>query len=343
MNFIDYLKEKWLTYVFITACFIFQFTVYRLDTKFTVSESNAVYIMVGLVLLFVGFVVVDYTVLSLRIRKFKRYCDLNASSEEDLDLFEYPMDRLYAENLQSIVMEFERYKTDMRNQASEELDFITKWVHDVKVPISSLRLIVESHDKDLCRSFYERMDTEIAAIEQSTQKVFYHIKSNNFYSDYKIAEVDTKKLIVGALRGYASFFSYKKINILISGDNYRVLTDEKWSEYIISQIISNAVKHTPISGNININTSKKDKETTIKIKNSGKGVLPKDIGQIFNKAYTSSEDRSGMKATGYGLYLSKKLSDMMGHKLTVKSEYGEYAEFSFTFIEGDTIYHVTKM
>ncbi len=46
-----------------------------------------------------------------------------------------------------------------------------------------------------------------------------------------------------------------------------------------------------------------------------------------------------MKATGYGLYLSKKLSDKLGHRLTVESKYGEYAVFRLTFIENQTIHN----
>ena len=343
MSFINYLKEKWLTYALVTTCFAFGYAVYKLDNKFTLSQSNAAYIMAGWALLFVIFVAVDYAVFNSRLKEFKKYCDLNTSSDGEPDIFTYPLDKEHAESLRNIVMRFERYKADMRARSSEDLEFIAKWVHDVKMPISSLRLIMENQDNNLDLSFYEQMDTEISAIEHSTQKVFYHIKSNNFYNDYKIAEVDTKKIIGGALKGYANFFSYKKINICISGDNHKVLTDEKWSEYIISQIISNAVKHTPVNGGITINTSKKGNATTIKIRNTGKGILSKDIGQIFNKAYTSSEDRSGMKATGYGLYLSKKLSGLMGHELTAHSEYGRYAEFELTFRERQTIYQVTKM
>lgn len=338
MSFVKYLKEKWMTYIFIIICFVFSFAVYILDNHFTVSESNARYILFGLILFLIIFIALDYSIWHARIKKMNLFCSLNTSSEEDLDVFTYPMDRAYAEDLQNVVRKYEAYKAEIDGQLSEEIEFITKWIHDVKVPIASLRLIIESHDHNLKEGYYERVDTEIAAIEQSIQTVFYHIKSNDFYNDYTISEIDTKKIIGDALKKFASFFSYKKINIFISNSNFKVLTDEKWSEYVISQIISNAVKHTPVNGNITINTYKKENQTTITIKNTGKGILSKDIGQIFNKGYTSSKDRSGMKATGYGLYLSKKLCDRMAHQLTVHSEYGEYAQFELTFIDQPSFY-----
>lgn len=343
MKIIDYIRERWITYIFITFSFMFTSSVYRLDRKFNISESNAVYITVGLAILFIIFVLVDFTVYSSRVKSFKSYCLNNPLSEEDLDLFTYPMDREYGKIIHDTVKEYERFKGEIRNKSSEELEFITKWIHDIKVPISALRLILESYDNHLDQELYRRMDTEIVAIEQCTQRVFYHIKSNTFYNDYKISKVNTRKLVGDSLKGYSNFFSYKKINISIIGDNYELLTDEKWSGYIISQILSNAVKHTPVNGHIAITTVKNGKEISIQIRNSGKGILSKDITQVFIKGYTSSEDRNGIKSTGYGMYLSKKLSDMLGHKLTVESEYGEYAQFNLTFVEHDTIHSVTKV
>ncbi|WP_129723357.1 sensor histidine kinase [Xylanivirga thermophila] len=342
MSFIKYLKERWVTYIFILLAFIFSFAVYKLDERFSIGESNAKYILAGWGILFIIFVALDYGIFNSRIKKFKRYCSLNTSSQ-DLDEFSYPIDREYAEIVHGLALQYEKYKSDIYTKSSEELEFITKWVHDVKVPIAAVRLILENHEGDIPNSFYQDIDTEIFSIEQSVQRVFYQIKSNTLHDDYKIAKISTKKLIAGALKGYSNFFSYNKINFAITGDVYDVLTDEKWSGYILSEILSNAVKYTPMKGSIVISTSRRENRVTISIKNSGEGISKQDIGQVFNKGYTSSGNRNGMKSTGYGLYLSKKLSDMLGHELTVQSEYGEYAMFSLTFVENKTMHHVTKM
>ncbi|WZL73001.1 sensor histidine kinase [Clostridiaceae bacterium 35-E11] len=342
MKFVNYLKERWITYAFITAAFIFAFVIYRLDKSFNISMSNARYIILGWLLLFVVFVGIDYGVFNHRVKRFKKYCTLNASWE-DLNEFTYPVDKAYAELVYNLVLAYEKYKADIYTKSSEELEFITKWVHDVKVPISAARLILENHENDIPSNLYQSIDKEIFSIEESIQRVFYEMKSNSLYNDYKITKVNTQKLIAYALKGYSNFFSYKKINISFIGGAYDVLTDEKWSSYILSQIISNAVKYTPVGGVITISTEKKGNETTLSIKNTGKGILQRDIGQIFHKGYTSSENRNGMKATGYGLYLSKKLSDLLGHRLTAESTYGEYAVFHLTFIENKTMHHVTKM
>ncbi len=336
MNIKAYLKEKWLTYIFAAAGFGFAAAVYKLDTDLNLTASNAAYIISGLGLLFIVFVVIDYTVMNWRLEKFKSFCDLNAPPDI-MDEFFYPLDREYAKFVHTKSQEFEKHKAEMHTRSSEDLDFVTKWAHDIKVPISALRLILESYESHLPQEFYQKMDTEISKIQQGTQTILYNIKSNTFYHDYSISRVRTKKLIADVLKEYSNFFSYKKINILITGEDHLVLTDEKWSSYIISQIISNAVKYTPDNGDITIVTRRDHRKTTISIRNSGMGISQRDIGQVFAEGYTSSLDRSGMKATGYGMYLAKKLSDKLGHELLVVSEPGQYAQFDISFFnDNDT-------
>ncbi len=342
MSIIDYIKERWITYVFILFAFLFSLMVYLLDSSFNIRESNASYIVMGWGLCFAAFVLIDYWILKHRVKAFREYCRLNAASEY-ADRFTYPMDREYARLVHDIAAANEAFKAEMGTKAAEEMEFVTKWLHDVKVPISAARLILENNEGKLPGDLYKDIYTEIFSIEESIQRVFYEMKTNRLFDDYRIARVSTKRLISQALKGYSNFFSYKRIAISIRGEDHEVLTDEKWSGYILSQIISNAVKYSPEGGSIEISTGKDEKGISISIKNKGKGILEKDLENVFRKGYTSSENRAGLKATGYGLYLSKKLSDMLGHSLSAQSEYNEYAVFSLAFAENETIYKVTKM
>ncbi|ADU28897.1 sensor histidine kinase [Evansella cellulosilytica] len=343
MSFLQYMKERWITYLFLFVAFSFSLIVYKLDVSLYLSQSSGSYILVGWGILFTIFVTVDYFVLNYRLQKLEAFTNLNASSEE-VDEFIYPLDNRIAKQMESIILKYEKYRSDIRALTSEEMTFITKWLHDVKVPISASKLILETEEQAIPKKLYERLYHELFSIEESAQRVFYEMKTNRFYDDYKIAPTQTKKLIASALKGYSSFFSYKKLAMNMEGEDTPVLTDEKWSGYILSQIISNAVKYTPENGRISIKTMREDSgDITISIRNSGQGIHPSDIGQVFKKGYTSSERRTGLKATGYGLYLAKKLSDLLGHTLTVKSVYNEYAEFHLQFHENKTIYDVTKL
>ena len=342
MKVSDYLKERWIPLGFLFLAFLFACTVYRLDSNFNVRASNARYILAGWGFLFVVYLIIDFFIFNSRARKFKIYCQLNAVSGPE-DEFSYPSDRAKAELIRDLTAEYEGYKSNIETKSAEETEFITKWLHDIKVPIAAARLILETQEDKLPADFYQNIYSEIFNIEESIMRVFYELKTNRFFDDYKIAKTSTRKLISQALKGYSNFFSYKKLSISVDGEEYEVLTDEKWSSYILSQIISNAVKYSPEGGSIEIKTKKDTANTVISIKNYGKGISKQDLGQIFQKGFTSSNDREGANATGYGLFLSKKLADLLGHSLTVESKPNEYALFYLTFAEHNILHNVTKM
>lgn len=342
MRVSDYLKERWTSLVFLFSAFTFAVLVYRLDHNFSIRDSNAAYILMGWGFLFIAWLIVDAYTMNSRARKFRDFCRLNGNSEE-ADEFPYPTDREKALLVRELASKYESYRAEIETKSAEEMEFITKWLHDVKVPISAAKLVLESQEDRLPGDFYKNLHSEIFSIEESILQVFYEMKSNRFFDDYRIAKVSTKKLIAQALKGYSSFFSYKRLGISVEGGDFEVVTDEKWSSYILSQIISNAVKYTPEEGRIEILTENSETETVVSVKNQGKGIPPQDIGQIFNKGFTASESREGAKATGYGLYLSKKLSDLLGHSLTAESKQNEYALFHLTFFDRDSLYNVTKM
>ena len=338
---LNYLKERWTIFVFLFFAFLFSFVVYHLDGSFNIRESNASYILMGWVLLFITYLVFDIYTMDSRARRFRAFCQVSRLSE-GTDEFFYPADREKAELVKELAAEYEKYKADIETKSADEMEYITKWLHDVRIPIAAARLILESQENKLPGDFYQNIYSEIFSIEESILQVFYEMKTNRFFDDYKVVRTGTKKLISESLKGYSNFFSYKKLNISVEGDDFEVLTDVKWSSYILSQIISNAVKYSPYEGSIEITTINKDNRTTISVKNQGKGIPNKDIGQIFQKGFTSSDEREGAKATGYGLFLSKKLSDLLGHTLTAESKQNEYAIFHLTFIETDTMHNISK-
>lgn len=344
----DYIKERRITLGFLLAAFLFALVIYRLDDNFSIRESNAAYIFMGWGILFAAYLMIDYHTLNSRIEKLRNYCRFNGSSD-DADAIAYPSDRMNAELVRALASEYEKYKAEIGTKSAEEMEYITKWLHDVKVPIAAAKLILESNEEKLPGPFYHNIQSELFSIEESIQQVFFEMKSNRFFDDYKIAETSTQKLIAQALKGYSSFFSYKKLGIAVTGADTKVLTDEKWSGYILSQIISNAVKYTPEGGAIEVITEQTDETTTISVKNQGKGISARDLDRIFQKGFTASGGSEGAKATGYGLYLSKKLSDLLGHSLTAESIENEYAVFRMTFYDHDTLFrsglhrNVTKM
>ena len=331
MRLKDYIRERRLFFfiLFLAALFC-GLIVWSNGDKL---GSGAYYMLEGLGGLCAIYIIIDYFTLRSRINRIHHFFRNGAADNET---FSYPLDIIYSGEAGNMAEQYNSFKSKAREQYSEELDFITRWVHDIKVPISALYLLTEN----LCEDDAQKLEMQIAFIEQHTQKVLYHIKSNSFEDDFQITNADTLKIIKTALKQYAVFFAQKKISLELGKDSFEVLTDEKWSGYIVSQFLSNAVKHTPDYGSIAIKTSSQNNRIVICIRNTGEGIAPENLDNIFSRGYTASSTRSSSFSTGYGLYLSKKLAERMGHEVYAVSKAGEYTEFYLSFRKNSDI---TKM
>lgn len=328
MSIKDYLREKRYLVAFFLLSVLFTTAVF-----WSVGEHfhpGIIYILQGIGSFFIIYIVSDFFIIRARVNKMKRF--IHSGATEDV-YFSYPLDAIYASETGQLAKEFNQYRAKIIQQYSNELDFITRWVHDIKVPISAIHLLNECIEVE----YADKLEMQTAYIEHQTQKVLYHIKSKSFYDDYKITKANTQSIISTALKQFAVFFAYKKIALDYCSDDYEVLTDEKWSGYIISQFLSNAVKHTPENGTISINTYIRNNRTIISIKNTGEGIEVDHLDHIFKRGYSSNPQRGGSSSTGYGLYLAKKLADRMGHQLYAVSQQGDYAKFCLAFLHSNDI------
>lgn len=331
MSIKDYIKEKWYMFIIIIISSIFVFAICLLDNSLFLPNSNTRYILFGILGFMLIFIVIDFFISSSRVKKLTKFIKAGGTGNEE---FVFPADRIYAKEIGELANELNRYRAKAASDSADELDFITKWVHDVKVPISAMKLLLENETDDI----KEKLEMELLSIEQNTQKVLFHIKSSSFYDDYKISKVKIRSMINAALKQFSTFFAYKKIALKLDNNDFDVLTDPKWSGYIISQLLSNAVKHTPENGEIAINVSKKNNSVMLSVKNTGLGIKTADIKQVFNRGYTTHDNRHRAISTGYGLYLSKKLADKLGHDLTAVSKHGEYAIFNLVFSNDNSLF-----
>ena len=110
------------------------------------------------------------------------------------------------------------------------------------------------------------------------------------------------------IRKHSKSFIYQKIKIQLENLELSVYSDSKWLEFILDQIISNALKYTPKEiGTIRIWTTSTDNMISLHIQDNGSGISSSELGRIFDKGFTGTNGRLNEKATGMGLYLCKTL------------------------------------
>lgn len=200
------------------------------------------------------------------------------------------------------------------NQKSEMEDYYTLWAHQIKTPISAMRLLLQSQDSEQ----NTQLSLELLKIEQYVSMVLSYLRLKSNTTDFVIKKYSIEDIVRQAIRKQAQIFIGKKINLDLHSLDVTVLTDEKWLLFVIEQLLSNALKYTK-KGKISIYM---EDNYTLVIKDTGIGIAKDDLPRICEKGFTGYNGRSDKKATGIGLYLCKRILLKLSHTIKIESEVG---------------------
>ena len=215
-----------------------------------------------------------------------------------------------------------------RDRENEYREYIETWVHEIKTPIASTRLIIENNQNDITRSIKD----EIKKVEEYIEQVLFYSRSNNVSKDYIIKEVSLADLVRRIIKRNSRDFISKGIAIDIEAVEGTVYSDAKWLEFIVNQLIGNATKYIKgRDGKVTINTIRIENSIVLTIVDNGIGIINKDVNRVFEKGYTGENGRKFGQSTGIGLYLCKKLAEQLGLGLTLTSKTGEGTKVSIVF------------
>ena len=174
------------------------------------------------------------------------------------------------------------------------------WTHQIKTPISALRLLLEGSEIPGRAGFLMR--EELFKIEQYVDMVLTFQRLESMSSDMVLQEYDLSSLIKQAVKKYSVLFINKGLRLELGEMDIQILTDQKWFIFCLEQILSNSIKYTP-NGGITINA----KENMLSIQDTGIGIRPEDLPRIFDKGFTGYNGRMEKKSTGIGLYLCRRI------------------------------------
>lgn len=215
-----------------------------------------------------------------------------------------------------------------KDMESEYREYIETWVHEIKTPIASARLIIENNQNAVTRN----INYEIRKVEEYIEQVLYYSRSNNVSKDYIIKKVSLSTLVRNVVKRNSRYFISKKISIDMEAVEGTVYGDAKWLEFILNQVIGNSIKYIrEKEGKVRVYTVKNENNIVLTVEDNGIGIVDKDINRVFEKGFTGENGRMYGKSTGIGLYLCKKLSDQLGLGLSLTSKIGEGTKVNIIF------------
>lgn len=218
---------------------------------------------------------------------------------------------------------------------SQMRDYYSMWVHQIKTPISAMKLLLEAEREELGQLICDdeqsqcllsdNMDSfedELFRIEEYVSMALQYQRVSSTENDFVLEKVSVDGVIRDTIKKYAKIMIRRHIGMNYSGTVQEVYTDGKWLAFILEQLLSNAIKYTP-HGVVTIETAEEKDRFFITIKDTGIGIKAEDLPRVFEKGYTGYNGHADKKATGIGLYLCRQMADKLGHTIRIESEIGK--------------------
>lgn len=218
---------------------------------------------------------------------------------------------------------------------SQMRDYYSMWVHQIKTPISAMKLLLEAEREELGQLMCDdeqsqcllsdNMDSfedELFRIEEYVSMALQYQRVSSTENDFVLEKVSVDGVIRDTIKKYAKIMIRRHIGMNYSGTAQEVYTDGKWLAFMLEQILSNAIKYTP-QGVVTIETAEEKYRFFITIKDTGIGIKAEDLPRVFEKGYTGYNGHADKKATGIGLYLCRQMADKLGHTIRMESEIGK--------------------
>ena len=219
---------------------------------------------------------------------------------------------------------------EAKETAESYKEYIEDWIHEIKTPIAAADLICRNHDSEVCR----RIAGEIRSIDGLVEQVLYYARSENVEKDYFIRETVLSDVVSVSIRSFRSVILERRIRLEVGTLPERVWTDEKWMTFILNQIFSNAIKYADKpEPRLTVTSGEEARSVWLCVEDNGCGIRKEDLPRVFEKGFTGGA-RTNRKATGMGLYLSKKLCTRLGLALEIESERGKFTRVRIGFPVG---------
>ena len=150
-----------------------------------------------------------------------------------------------------IIEENEAEVESLKNELEEINDYMTNWIHEVKIPISVLQMIGKRvNELDSSKEISKQINSQVSRIDKLVEQAMYSSRAGNYNSDFLINEVNLGQVVKEVIKKNKYQFIYNRIDLQVENVDKVVLSDKEWLTHIVERMIDNAIKYSDIGGKI---------------------------------------------------------------------------------------------
>lgn len=283
--------------------------------------------------------------LLIRYPKESRFYQSLAAWDDTYDLSviaapESPLEGIVMDRLSEQTDKFRKETSQLVAQLEEEKDELMAWIHEVKTPLTAMRLMIDRIGNEPLK---ELLHLEWLRIHLLLDRQLHQKRIPFIENDLYIEQVKLEPLLVQEIRELRAWCLQKGIGFDVHLPVQEVLTDAKWLAFILRQLLTNAVKYSEAS-DISVESGvSPEGQTWLCIRDKGRGIDTKDLPRIFEKGFTSTRNHEDHAATGMGLYLVKKAADSLSIRIKVDSKPGGGTAMTLVFPRSNAYVHMLGM
>lgn len=252
---------------------------------------------------------------------------LMTNHAETLPEIRTPDDADYQRIIERLKAESASRETAADARYRDMTDYYTVWAHEIKTPLSSMKLALTDEDSALSR----RLQSDLNRVEHYVEMVMTFLRLDEHSSDFLFRACSLDEIVKPSLRKFRLDFIGRKITLVYEPISETVVTDEKWLSFVLDQLIMNALKYTR-AGSVRI-YSPGPRELVVQ--DTGVGIAPEDLPRVFEKGYTGLNGRMDKSASGLGLYLCREICKKLNVEISAESKRGEGTAVRLFFRQSD--------
>ncbi|HAA11423.1 MAG TPA: hypothetical protein DCE41_06855 [Cytophagales bacterium] len=253
--------------------------------------------------------------------------------------------REFQERNHELLMQRERLESSeeaLRSLNASKDEFFSMVAKDLRFPLTSLSAYLSVMLKETSRLTKDELNTLAVKVDGSVRHLWHLIDNLLHWSRQQMRAIEVnpaafsiERLIRDVVSNLHSIADEKQVvfhvDVPTQLSGKEVFADKGHVEFVVRNLVSNAIKFSPKQGEVSIEMSALDKSIQVSVKDSGKGIAREWIDEIWsgiNKEKSESTNRD--KGTGLGLMLCKDYVELNGGEIWVKSKPNRGAVFSFT-------------
>jgi PAS domain S-box-containing protein len=218
-------------------------------------------------------------------------------------------------------------------------EFIATLSHEFRTPLTSINMSVDILNQGILGPLNDRQKELIGATKEDcyrltklARELLQLSKLESGKMELKDEELDVRSLVESSLRPLQLQFQEKSVELTseIASDLPRLIADEQQVSWVITNLVTNALKYTNAGGKVTVRAHEEEHALLVEVEDTGQGIPAEYLEKIFDKFVQVKQPSSTTPGSvGLGLAIAKEIVEAYGGKIWVKSEPGRGSIFSF--------------